>query len=106
MQKTQEQFSASRGIFVPSPVTSYTPYRIYNIGNNRPVELMRYIEVLEQSLGKKAKLDLLPMQDGDVPATYANTDDLDRDIGFKPNTRIEDGIAHFVYRYKDYYNVS
>ena len=90
----------------PDSAASYGPYRIYNIGNNQPVELMRYIEVLEQSLGKKAKLDLLPMQDGDVPATYANTDDMDRDIGFKPNTRIEDGIARFVAWYKDYYNVS
>ena len=89
----------------PDSATSYAPYRIYNIGNNNPVELMRYIEVLEGCLGKKAKMDLLPMQDGDVTATYANTDDLDKDVGFKPNTAIETGIANFVQWYKDYYNI-
>ncbi len=89
----------------PDSATSYAPYRIYNIGNNRPVELMRYIEVLEQCLGKKAKLDLLPMQPGDVPATYADTHDLDRDVGFKPNTPIEVGVARFVEWYKGYYGV-
>jgi UDP-glucuronate 4-epimerase len=87
----------------PDPATSYAPYRIYNIGNNQPVELMRYIEVLEQSLGKKAKLDMLPMQDGDVPATYADTENLEKDAGFKPRTSVEHGIARFVEWYKSYH---
>lgn len=89
----------------PDSATSYAPYRIYNIGNNNPVELMRYIEVLEECLGKKAKMNLMPMQDGDVTATYANTDDLEKDVGFKPNTVIETGIANFVQWYKDYYKI-
>jgi UDP-glucuronate 4-epimerase len=87
----------------PDPATSYARWRIYNIGNNRPVELMRYIEVLEQCLGKKAKMELLPMQPGDVPATYADTDDLDRDVGFRPDTPIETGVARFVEWYREYY---
>jgi UDP-glucuronate 4-epimerase len=89
----------------PDSATSYAPYRVYNIGNNKPVQLMRYIEVLEQCLGKKAKLDLLPMQDGDVPATYANTDALQQDVGFKPDTPVETGIARFVAWYKEYYRI-
>jgi UDP-glucuronate 4-epimerase len=87
----------------PDPATSYAPYRVYNIGNNQPVELMRYIEVLEQCLGKKAVLDLLPMQPGDVPATYANVDALARDVGFRPATPIDVGIGRFVAWYRDYY---
>ena len=90
----------------PDPATSYAPWRIYNIGNNRPVELMHYIEVLEKYLGKKAKLDLLPIQPGDVPATYANTDDLERDVSFRPSTPVETGIARFVEWYRDYYRVT
>ncbi len=90
----------------PDPATSHAPYRIYNIGNNRPVELMRYIEVLERCLGRKAQLELLPMQDGDVPATYANTDDLERDVGFRPSTPVEIGVARFVEWYKDYYGIA
>jgi len=89
----------------PDPATSYAPYRIYNIGNNQPVELMRYIEVLEESLGKKAKLEMLPMQDGDVPATYANTENLENDVGFRPRTSVEQGIARFVEWYKSYHRV-
>ncbi len=89
----------------PDPATSYAPYRIYNIGNHQPVELMRYIEVLEQCLGRKAVLDLLPMQDGDVPATYANIDDLTRDTGFQPHTPVETGIAEFVAWYREYYGI-
>jgi len=80
----------------PDPSSSYAPYRLYNIGNNNPVELMRFIEVLEDCLGKKAKKNLLPMQAGDVPATYADVDDLMRDVGFKPSTPIEEGIKRFV----------
>lgn len=90
----------------PDPATSYAPYRIYNIGNNQPVELMRYIEVLEESLGKKAKLEMLPMQDGDVPATYANTENLENDLGFRPRTSVEQGIARFVEWYKSYHLVA
>lgn len=90
----------------PDPATSYAPYRIYNIGNNQPVELMRYIEVLEESLGKKAKLEMLPMQDGDVPATYANTENLENDVGFRPRTSVEHGIAKFVEWYRSYHGIA
>lgn len=90
----------------PDPAGSYAPYRIYNIGNNNPVQLMRYIEVLEQCLGKKAKLDLLPMQAGDVPATSANIDSLEQDVGFRPDTSVENGIARFVEWYKQYYRLA
>ena len=90
----------------PDPATSYAPFKVYNIGNNNPVQLMRYIEVLEQCLGKKAKLDLLPMQDGDVPATSANTDSLEQAVGFRPDTTVETGIARFVEWYRQYYKVA
>jgi UDP-glucuronate 4-epimerase len=90
----------------PDPATSYAPYRIYNIGNNNPVQLMRYIEVLEQRLGKKARLEMLPMQDGDVPATYADVAALQTDVGFKPATPVETGIANFVEWYRSYYGVT
>jgi UDP-glucuronate 4-epimerase len=90
----------------PDPATSKGPYRIYNIGNNQKVDLMRYIEVLEECLGKKAEKNFLPMQPGDVPATYANVDDLMRDVGFKPNTPIEEGIKRFVAWYRDYYRIA
>lgn len=87
----------------PDPGTSRAPYRLYNIGNNQPVELMRFIEVLEDCLGIKAEKNFLPMQDGDVPATYADVADLARDVGYAPATPIETGIARFVAWYKDYY---
>ena len=87
----------------PDSATSYAPYRLYNIGNNQPVELMHYIEVLEKCLGKKAVKNFLPLQKGDVPATYADIDDLSRDVGFRPNTPIETGIARFVAWYREYY---
>lgn len=90
----------------PDPATSYAPFKIFNIGNNNPVQLMRYIEVLEQCLGKKAKLNLLPMQDGDVPATSANTDSLEQAVGFRPDTTVETGIARFVEWYRQYYKVT
>ena len=90
----------------PDPATSMGPYRIYNIGNNNKVDLMRYIEVLEECLGKKAEKNFLPMQPGDVPATYADVDDLMRDVGFKPNTPIEEGIKRFVEWYRQYYAVA
>ncbi|MEK6673138.1 MAG: NAD-dependent epimerase [Nitrospirota bacterium] len=89
----------------PDSATSYAPYRLYNIGNNNPVELMHFIKVLEDSLGKEAKKKMLPMQAGDVPATYADIDDLTRDVGFRPVTSIEEGIREFVNWYREYYKV-
>lgn len=88
----------------PDSATSNAPYRLYNIGNNRPVELMRYIEVLENRLGRKAEKTLLPLQPGDVPDTYADVADLVHDVGYMPNTSIEEGIANFVDWYRDYYS--
>jgi UDP-glucuronate 4-epimerase len=82
---------------------SSAPYRLYNIGNHKPVELLYLIETLEKALGKKAQLNLLPMQPGDVPETWADIDDLMRDVGFRPDTPIEDGIARFVAWYRSYY---
>jgi UDP-glucuronate 4-epimerase len=82
---------------------SKVPYKLYNIGNNKPVSLMRFIEVIEQAIGKKAEKNLLPMQPGDVPITYADVDDLMRDVGFKPDTPIETGIDRFVNWYREYY---
>ncbi len=87
----------------PDPASSWCPYKIYNIGNNHQEDLLRYIEVLEDCLGKKAVKQFLPMQDGDVRETYANVDDLVRDIDFKPHTSIEDGLQSFVKWYKNYY---
>ncbi len=87
----------------PDPATSNAPFRLYNIGNNKPVELMHYIQVLEQCLGRKARLELLPMQPGDVPSTVANVDDLGRDLGFRPSTPVETGIARFVEWYLAYF---
>ena len=89
----------------PDPATASAPYRIYNIGSNNPVELLRYIELLEDCLGKKTEKNLLPMQPGDVPDTYADVDDLMRDVGYRPDTPIEVGIEHFVRWYRDYYRV-
>ncbi len=89
----------------PDPATSYCPYRIYNIGNNQQVDLMRFIEVLEDALSKKAEKNFLPMQNGDVRATYADIDDLARDVGFSPKTTIEEGLQHFVHWYREYYQV-
>ena len=89
----------------PDPATSKAPYKVYNIGNNQPVELMCLIQTLERSLGKKALKNLLPMQPGDVPATYADVDDLVRDVGFKPATSIETGVSRFVEWYRDYHRV-
>jgi UDP-glucuronate 4-epimerase len=88
----------------PDSATSYAPYKLYNIGNNNPVELMQFIEVLETCLNKKAEKNLLPIQAGDVPATYADVDDLIKDVGFKPLTTIEEGIRKFVEWYREYYN--
>lgn len=85
------------------PGTSSAPYKVYNIGNNQPVELMEFIERLEDKIGKKANKKFLPLQDGDVPMTYADVDDLMRDVGFRPNTAIDKGIGKFVDWYKEYY---
>lgn len=89
----------------PDTATSYAPYKLYNIGNNNPVELSRFIEAIEKCLGKKAEKNLLPIQPGDVPATYADVDDLTRDTGFRPETSLEEGIRKFVEWYKWYYDV-
>jgi UDP-glucuronate 4-epimerase len=89
----------------PNPATSYAPYRVYNIGNNQPVQLLRYIEVLEQCLGVKAQLELLPMQPGDVPATTADVAALERATGYTPSTTVEVGIARFVEWYRAYYGI-
>jgi UDP-glucuronate 4-epimerase len=87
----------------PDPGSSRGPYRLYNIGNSRPVELRRYIEVLEACLGRKAEQNLLPLQPGDVPDTWADVDDLERDVGYRPETPVETGVARFVEWYLDYY---
>ncbi len=89
----------------PSPATSSAPYRVYNIGNHQPVELLRYIEVLEQCLGRKAELRLLPLQPGDVPDTCADVSALQRDTGYSPSTTIEEGIRRFVEWYRPFYGV-
>ena len=89
----------------PDPSSSRAPYRLYNIGNHQPVELMRFIEILEENLGKTAIKNMLPLQPGDVPATYADINDLHRDVGFKPVTPIEEGIARFVEWYRSHYNI-
>ena len=87
----------------PDPGTSCAPYRIYNIGNQKPVELMRYIELIEECLGKKAEKNLLPLQPGDVPDTYADATDLMNDVGYQPDTPIEVGVKDFVDWYLEYY---
>ena len=87
----------------PDPATSYAPYKIYNIGNNNTVELMDFIHTLEDCLGKKAKINMQPMQKGDVKATYANIDALNEAVGFKPKTNIKEGLRKFVTWYNDYY---
>lgn len=89
----------------PDPGTSAAPYRLYNIGNNNPIELMHLIEVLENNLGKKAEKKMLPLQPGDVPATFADVDALTTDVGFKPATPIEVGIERFVAWYRSFYQV-
>lgn len=90
----------------PDPASSFAPYKIYNIGNNSPVELLHFIEVIEEKLGKKAIKNMMPLQEGDVPATYADVDDLMRDVDFKPATSIEDGIGKFIEWYKEYFKIA
>ncbi len=89
----------------PTPGTSSAPARLYNIGNHQPVELQHFIDVLEQALGKKAERILMPLQPGDVPATYADIDDLTDDVGFKPTTSIEVGIPRFIQWYREFYKI-
>jgi len=87
----------------PDPASSYAPYHLYNIGNHEPVELMAFIETIEDALGKKAAKNMLPMQDGDVPATYADIEGLTAAVGFAPSTPLKEGVAKFVAWYKGYY---
>ena len=89
----------------PDPATSYAPYKIYNIGNNQPVELLEFIGAIEQALGREAKKQFEDMQPGDVPATYADVDDLIKDVGFKPRTPITTGIERFIAWYRGYYGI-
>jgi UDP-glucuronate 4-epimerase len=89
----------------PDPATSSAPWRVFNIGNSQPVKLLRYIEVIEQCLGRKAVVELLPMQPGDVQATVADVSSLQEATGFRPDTSVETGIAKFIDWYKDYYQI-
>jgi UDP-glucuronate 4-epimerase len=90
---------------LPDPATSSAPYRVFNIGNSQPVALLDFIGCIEDALGMKAEKRLLPMQNGDVPATYANTDALNDWVGFVPDTTVQQGIGRFVAWYRDYYKV-
>jgi len=87
----------------PDPATSCAPFRLYNIGNHQPVQLMRYIEVIEECLGRKAQMNFLPLQPGDVPETFADIDDLVREVGYRPATPIEVGVPRFVDWFREYY---
>jgi UDP-glucuronate 4-epimerase len=97
--------NASWDAMTPDPGTSSAPYRIYNIGNQEPVELMRYIEVVEECLGIEAEKNLLPLQQGDVPDTYADAEDLVTDVGYKPGTPVEEGVRRFVEWYLEFYDI-
>lgn len=88
----------------PDPGSSYAPYKIYNIGNNSPVRLMAFVEAIENKLAKTAQKNFMELQPGDVPETYANVDDLYRDINFKPETSIQEGVNQFIDWYLDYYD--
>ena len=90
----------------PDPASSYAPYRIYNIGNNSPVKLLDFVEAIEESLGKKAEKEFMPLQDGDVPATYADVEDLMEAVDFKPSTDLKVGVQNFVDWYREYYKVT
>jgi UDP-glucuronate 4-epimerase len=89
----------------PDPSSSSSPWRLYNIGNNRAVEVTKVVELIEQALGRKAVKELVDMQPGDVPETCADVDDLMRDVGFRPATPIEDGIPRFVSWYREFYGL-
>ncbi len=90
----------------PDPSGSKAPYRVYNIGNGQPVDLMAFIRAIEDSVGRKAEINFLPLQAGDVPATWADTSDIERDFGFRPKTPIERGIARFVEWYRRYHGLT
>ncbi|MEQ9169525.1 MAG: NAD-dependent epimerase/dehydratase family protein, partial [Marinoscillum sp.] len=89
----------------PDPATSFVPYRVFNIGNNKPIELLRFIEILEEKIGEKAIKNFMPIQPGDVPETYADIEALENAVGFRPSTSIEKGISNFVDWYVEYYKV-
>jgi UDP-glucuronate 4-epimerase len=89
----------------PDPGSSRAPWRVYNIGNNNPVEVPKVVALIEKELGRQAKIEMLPMQPGDVPATYADIDDLMRDIGFRPDTPIEEGVRRFIAWFRDYHSL-
>jgi UDP-glucuronate 4-epimerase len=99
------QGNKSWDAYHPDPASSFAPYRIFNIGNNQPVELLSFIEILEEKLGIKAIKNFMPLQVGDVVETHADISDLEREIGFSPTTSITEGIGKFVKWYKEYYNV-
>ncbi len=88
------------------PLLSAAPWRVFNVGNNHPEELTKVVEVLEKEFGRKAEKEMLPIQPGDVPATYADVDDLMREVGFRPSTSIEDGVARFAAWYREYHQLS
>ena len=89
----------------PDPARSFAPYRLFNIGNNRPVQLLDFIAAIEEALGRKAKMELLPIQPGDVPSTMADVSELESAVGFRPNTTVRDGIGRFVRWYREYYGI-
>ena len=106
--KTVDNFAATNNDWdgnQPDPASSLAPWRIYNIGNSKPVKLMEYISALEKILGKKAKINFLPLQKGDVPDTYANIDNLKEQFNYKPSTSVINGVTNFVKWYRDYYQV-
>jgi UDP-glucuronate 4-epimerase len=90
---------------MPDPGSSSAPWRVYNIGNNKPIELLEVVRLLEKAIGKSAKRELLPMQPGDVPATYADVDDLAREVDFRPKTPISEGIGRFIEWYRSYHRL-
>jgi UDP-glucuronate 4-epimerase len=90
----------------PDPARSFAPYRLFNIGNNKPVPLLDFIAALEEALGRKATMNLMPMQPGDVPSTMADVSELEAAVGFRPNTPVREGIARFVNWYKEYYGIA
>ena len=100
MYKRQEQWDSNN----PDSASSMAPWRIYNIGNNSPVELNQYIEAIEKAVGIKAIKELLPLQPGDVPNTYANVDDLVKDFNYKPTMSVKKGVENFIKWYKSYYD--
>ena len=89
----------------PDPATSNAPFRIFNIGNNNPVKLIEYIQAIEKAVGQEAILELLPLQAGDVPDTFADSSALEKSVGYKPSVSVEDGVKQFVDWYRDFYQV-